>query len=546
MQVSKPGSAGPLSVDRPSRAVPASAPAGTWHWAAVLVLGGLAGLVAALGMTLLLLLFRQILGFATPSEMVGDRLTAFISIKQFFALLDQFGGYSGLKQAGGGGVIVGQLVVGILGGLIYAAAVERDVRGQTGRSRGALWTVIGIVLALWLLSVGLLWPVLATNYFGLPPDTARLTTALGLLVSYSGYGVILVLAYRALRGRTPAGLPSAASASRRLLLVGGSGALLALVTANLVRQLVQRATFSYDGTEYRGDNLQPITPNDRFYTVTKNIVDPDPTTAVWRLEVGGLVDRPHTYGFDELAGLPSTTQETTLMCISNYVGGGLMSNAVWKGLALRDLLAAAGPHPNGTQVLFYGADGYTVSYPLEKAMEPTTFVAFEMNGEPLPAHHGFPARVLTPGLFGLNSVKWVTRIELIDHEVKGFYAQQGWGPSFVIPTRSNFIMGNFQTAFTRDVPISVRGIAFGGNRGVARVDVSADGGQTWQEARIDYPGTPVTWAFWTFDFLPSGPGEYHLVARATDGQGGVQTNDYRDTQPEGANGFHSLTVGVTA
>jgi len=107
--------------------------------------------------------------------------------------------------------------------------------------------------------------------------------------------------------------------------VGGGGALLALATATLVRQFVQRATFSYDGTEYRGDDLQPITPNDRFYTVTKNIVDPDPTKAVWRLEVGGLVDRPRTYGFDELAALPSTTQETTLMCISNYVGGGLMS-----------------------------------------------------------------------------------------------------------------------------------------------------------------------------------------------------------------------------
>ncbi len=542
MQVSQPRPAAPLSVDRHGRA----APAGTWHWAAVLALGGLAGLGAALGMTLLLLLCRQVLGFATPSEMVGDRLTAFISIKQFFALLDQFGGYSGLKQAGGGGVIAGQLVVGIVGGLIYAAAVERDLRGRTGHARGGRLTVIGIVVALWLLSVGLLWPVLATNYFGLPPDTARVTTALGLLVSYSSYGVILVLAYRALRGRAPAALPSPASASRRLLLVGGGGALLALATATLLRQFVQRATFSYDGTEYRGDNLQPITPNDRFYTVTKNIVDPDPTKAVWRLEVGGLVDRPHTYGFDELAALPSRTQETTLMCISNYVGGGLMSNAAWTGLPLRDLLAAAGPRSDGTRVVFYGADGYTVSYPLDKALESTTFVAYEMNGEPLPPHHGFPARVLTPGLFGLNSVKWVTRIELVDHEVKGFYAQQGWGPNFVIPTRSNFIVGNFQTAFTRDVPIAVRGIAFGGNRGVARVDVSADGGQTWREARIDYPGTPLTWAFWTFDFLPSGPGEYHLVARATDGQGGVQTNDYRDTQPEGANGFHSLTVGVTA
>lgn len=538
MQVSHPSSAGTANVSTGAGRDEKIHSGGRAGWVDV-VAGACAGLVGAPAMTCLLLALRATLGVATPSEMVGDRLTAFISIKQFFSLLDQFGGYSGLKQAGGGGVIAGQLVVGVLAGVLFAVLVEL-------RRMRALLVAGAIVGVLWLLSVGLLWPNLATNYGGLPPNLARATTALGLLVCYAAYGVVLAGGFRLLRGRvvgtTSAGV---ASAGRRALLMGGAGAVLAVATGALLRQLVQRATFSYDGTEYRGADLQPVTPNDRFYTVTKNIVDPDPSTSVWRLEVGGLVDRPRTYDFEALAALPSTTQETTLMCISNYVGGGLMSNAQWKGLPLRDLLTAAGPQPAGTHVIFYGADGYTVSYPIEKAMEPTTFVAYEMNGEPLPPHHGYPVRVLSPGLFGLNSVKWVTRIERVDQHVKGFYEQQGWGPSFVIPNRSTFFVGDFQAPLMPDGSMPIRGNAFAGNRGVASVDVSPDGGQTWLPARIDYPGTDLTWAFWTFDWQPTRPGEYTLVARTTDRHGGVQTSDYRDTAPEGATGFPGLHVSVT-
>jgi DMSO/TMAO reductase YedYZ molybdopterin-dependent catalytic subunit len=325
--------------------------------------------------------------------------------------------------------------------------------------------------------------------------------------------------------------------------VGGA---LGLVSGALVRELVQRATFGYDGTEYRGPDVQPITPNDRFYSVTKNIVDPSPTTAAWRLEIAGLVDRPRAYSFAELTSLPSTSQETTLMCISNYLGGGLMSNARWTGLPLRDLLMTAGPKPSATEVMLHGADGYTDSYPLDKALEPGTFVAYAMNDQPLPARHGYPVRIITPGLFGEKSIKWVTRVELVDHHEKGFYEQQGWGPSFVVPIRSTFFVGDFSTPLVAGRPISIRGNAFAGNHGVAAVDVSADGGKVWQPARLDYPGTDLTWAFWSFDWQPPAPGEYLLVARATDRQGGVQTNEYRDTQPQGATGFPSLRVTVTA
>ena len=493
--------------------------------------GAVVGLLAALVMTALMLVLRLVFGLPTPSEMVGDRLTAFITIQQFFALLAQFGGYEGLKQAGGGGVILGQLVVGVLGGVAFALYV---------RNRREHWVfAAAFVAGLWLVTVVALWPNLSTNYRGLPPDSARIATLLSLALTYGVYGLVLVAVWSWTR------IVHDTSTDRRALILGGAGALLAIATGGLLKQLADLATFAYDGLEYRGPDLQPITPNDRFYCVTKNIVDPNPTTAVWRLEIAGLVDQPRTYTFAEIRALPSTTQETTLMCISNYVGGGLMSNAVWKGLPLRDLLMPAGPRSGVVKVLLHAADGYTDTYPLEKALEPTTFVAYEMNGEPLPVHHGYPVRILTPGLFGEKSVKWVTRIELVDHDVKGFYEQQGWGPNFVIPIRTTFFAGDFSTPFTPGASIPILGNAFAGNRGISSVDVSADGGLTWQPARIDYPGTDITWAFWTFAWQPSGPGDHLLVARATDRQGQLQDSTYRDTAPEGATGYPSLHVHVT-
>jgi DMSO/TMAO reductase YedYZ molybdopterin-dependent catalytic subunit len=498
--------------------------------------GALTGLVAALGMTGLMLVLRTVLGLPTPSELVGDRLTAFISIQQFFALLGQFGGYEGLKQAGGGGVIVGQLAVGVLGGIAYAGYA---------RTRRTGWLFAAVFVAvLWLVTAVLLWPNLSTNYRGLPPDYARISALVSLALSYAVYGLLLVAIWRL--AWMPTNGVERTSPSRRALFLGGVGALLAIATGGLVKQLADLATFAYDGLEYRGADLQPITPNDRFYTVTKNIVDPDPTTAVWRLEIAGLVENPRTYTFDEIRALPSSTQETTLMCISNYVGGGLMSNAVWKGLPLRDLLMPAVPRPGTAKVVLHAADGYTDTYSLDKALEPTTFVAYEMNGGPLPVRHGYPVRILTPGLFGEKSVKWVTRIELVDHDVKGFYEQQGWGPNFVIPIRTTFFAGDFAAPFTAGASIPIRGNAFAGNRGISTVDVSADGGQTWQSARIDYPGTAITWAFWTFDWQPNGPGDYLLVARATDRQGQPQDSTYRDTAPEGATGYPSLRVRIAA
>jgi len=278
--------------------------------------------------------------------------------------------------------------------------------------------------------------------------------------------------------------------------------------------------------------------------VTKNVIDPNVDAGIWRLEIGGLVEEPHSYTFEQLQNLSHIDQESTLMCISNQIGAGLMSNAVWQGVPLRDLLQASRPLPGAVEVFLNGVDGYTDTFAIEKAMEPTTIVAFAMNGEPLPFRHGYPARVVVPGLFGEKNVKWVTRIDVIDHDGKGFYEQQGWGPNFVIPTRSRIDVPEGGRPLPAGVPTTIRGVAFGGNRGISRVEISTGDGVTWRQTQIDYPGTRLSWALWSADWTPAQPGTYRLLVRATDGTGAVQTPDFRDIVPQGATGYHRVAVQV--
>jgi DMSO/TMAO reductase YedYZ molybdopterin-dependent catalytic subunit len=336
---------------------------------------------------------------------------------------------------------------------------------------------------------------------------------------------------------------------RRAFLAGGAGVVLALGSGELFRRLFKGATFSYDGLRagVEGKLVRAITPNDEFYVVTKNVVDPRVSRAAWRFSINGMVDNPRTYGFEEIAALRSVDQETTLSCISNPVGGRLMSNAMWRGVPLRDLLEDAKPQDGVVEVVLRGADGYTDTFAFEKAMDPTTLVAYEMNGEPLPDRHGYPARIIVPGLYGEKNVKWVTGLELVDYDAKGFYETQGWGPNFVQPTRSRFDAPDFTRPFPVGEAVALSGIAYAGDRGVEGVEVSTDGGGSWQEAELAYRGNRLSWSLWGYDWTPEEPGEYALIVRATDGTGELQTSEFRQARSgKGATGLHSVTARVEA
>lgn len=507
-------------------------------------LGLLAGVVAGLVMTTAMLLLAS-LGIATPLAIMGDRLSVFVPADAFLALMGKVGGYNHMKQLGVGSVIAGQILLGAVGGGVYGICAPRF----TAKARRNFSVALFVVLPLIAVSL-VLWPVLGTSYSGYPIRNAIGITLVGLLISFVAFERTLVLGFRGLLVR-PREVAQTAEytppIARRTLILGGLGLLVAGGGAAVLRRLYRAATFSYDGTQYKGEGVQAITPNEQFYCVTKNVIDPRVQESAWRLEVTGLVEKPQRYKIDRLKTLPAVTQETTLMCISNGLDAGLISNAVWKGVPLKTLLNSATPSPAAAKVRLHGVDNYTDTIPLAKALDPATLVAYEMNGERLADRHGFPARVIVPGYFGEKHVKWLTRIELASADAEGFYEKQGWGPDFTVPIRSRIdVPYNEQwiEAAAAANGVRMKGIAFGGDRGVSRVEVSLDDGKNWTDATIDYPGTRLTWALWSYHWQPPGVGDYALVVRATDADGRLQIFDPNRPFKSGTTGFHKVIAHI--
>jgi DMSO/TMAO reductase YedYZ molybdopterin-dependent catalytic subunit len=506
--------------------------------------GLIAGFVAAIAMTVVMLILACF-GVATPLVIIGDRLSVFIPPGLFLSLMGKVGGYNHLKQLGVGSTIAGQLVVGAIGGAIFGFLMRRNPAQPATR-----WTMsIFVMLPIIAIAV-LLWPVLGTSYVGLPIAAARVITLVGFALCVFVFERTLVLGFQFLTGPKISGdnREFSPAIGRRAFVLSAIGIAVAGGGVALARKLYRAATFSYDGTQYKGRVVQSITPNDSFYCVTKNVIDPQINVDLWHLEVNGLVKNPATWRFRDLKEFPMIEQETTLMCISNGLDAGLISNAVWRGFPLRKLLDHAGPLSDAARVRLHGVDNYTDTIPLEKAMEPTTLLACEMNGAPLPDRHGYPLRVIVPGYFGEKHVKWLTRIELADKNAEGFYETQGWGPDFITPTRSRIDVPDPESWFSLSQlsgAIEVKGIAYGGNRGVSRVEMSFDDGKTWRDAEIYYTGGDIAWSLWKTDWMPEQPGNYTLVARATDGKGAVQKWEPDRSPFSGVTGFHKIVVHVT-
>src|SRR5437870_2904848 len=505
--------------------------------------GLVAGLLGGIVMTTVMLLLAA-LGVATPLVIIGDRLSVFIPPGPFLSLMGKVGGYNHLKQIGVGSTIAGQLVVSAIGGVIFGLFARRNPARVS-----AMWTISIFVLLPIVAGAIALWPVMGTSYIGLPIDVARLVTLIGFALCVFLFERTLVLGLRFPRtresGREDYGFTH--GMRRRAFVLSAIGVVAAGGGVALVRKLYRAATFSYDGTQYKGRIVEPITPNELFYCVTKNVVDPRVNVNLWHLEVNGLVQNRATWRFRDLLGFEATEQETTLMCISNGLDAGLISNAMWKGVPLRDLLDQAAPLSNAARVRLRGVDNYIDTIPLEKAMESTTLLAYEMNGVQLPHRHGYPLRLIVPGYFGEKHVKWLTRIELTDASAKGFYETQGWGPDFVAPTRSRIDLPDHESRFSvseLQQPIEVKGIAYGSDRGVSRIELSFDDGKSWRDAEIYYAGGDLAWSLWKTEWMPDAVGDYLLVVRATDGEGDVQEWEEDRSPFSGVTGFHKITVHV--
>ncbi|HEX2186068.1 MAG TPA: molybdopterin-dependent oxidoreductase, partial [Chloroflexota bacterium] len=302
----------------------------------------------------------------------------------------------------------------------------------------------------------------------------------------------------------------------------------------------------------RGELAQPITSNDDFYIVTKNAAgDPVLHAEEWRLRVDGQVQRPIELDYASLRKLPAVEITKTLECISNFVckcemapfGCDLISTARWKGVRLSDVLGLAGGlKPGVVSLAAIAADEFTTALPLEAALDPETLLVYEMNGQVLPREHGYPVRVLVPGHYGMKNAKWVVGLRPMGREFVDWYGQRQWSKQAVVKTMTRI-----------DVPgpgaelppgqHRIAGIAYAGDRGVAKVEFSADGGRTWRVAELlEPPAGRDTWVRWQGQFTLAPGAETTLVARATDGTGALQIEEFSLPQPDGGSGWHTADV----
>ena len=293
-----------------------------------------------------------------------------------------------------------------------------------------------------------------------------------------------------------------------------------------------------------------VTSNDDFYRIDTALTVPQLSREEWQLRIHGMVDREITYRFADLERFETVEKVVTLTCVSNPVGGDLISNATWIGYRVRDLLAEAGIHPDADMVLSKSSDGFTAGTPVEALTDDRdALLAVGMNGEPLPTEHGYPARLVVPGLYGyVSATKWVVDLELTRFDrAEAYWTRLGWSPRGPIKTESRIDVPRSGEAVQRG-PVTFGGVAWAQNRGVKAVEVRIDGpGKqgSWQPAQLGDGYSNDTWRLWSFPWQADESGEHTITVRATDNTGAVQTEQWADPVPDGASGWHSVSFTVS-
>jgi DMSO/TMAO reductase YedYZ molybdopterin-dependent catalytic subunit len=288
-----------------------------------------------------------------------------------------------------------------------------------------------------------------------------------------------------------------------------------------------------------------ITPNADFYRIDTALSVPQLARADFRLRIHGMVDREVTYTFDDLAKFEPITKVVTLTCVSNPVGGNLISNATWTGYRVADLLRASGIHADADMVLSTSIDGFTAGTPVEALTDARgSMLAIGMNGVPLPVEHGYPARLVVPGLYGyVSATKWVVDLELTRFDrVQAYWSKLGWSERGPIKTESRIDVPRDGQKVAKG-PVTFGGVAWAQNRGVKGVEVRIDDGP-WQPAQLGSAYSNDTWRLWSFPWTATQGGFHTVTARATDNTGAVQTEDQAQPAPDGATGWPSVSFEV--
>ncbi|HXP55652.1 MAG TPA: molybdopterin-dependent oxidoreductase, partial [Streptosporangiaceae bacterium] len=285
------------------------------------------------------------------------------------------------------------------------------------------------------------------------------------------------------------------------------------------------------------------TPNADFYRVDTAVVVPNVTTAEWKLRVHGMVDKPVTIDFEDLLSRPQLQRDITIVCVSESVGGGYIGCARWQGARLADLLREAGVHPGATQIVMRDVQGMALGVSTEAVMDGRdALLVTKMNGQPLPAKHGYPVRVVIPGLYGyVSACKWVVDMELTTYAAyDAYWSKRGWSAQATVKTESRIDTPKVGKPLQAG-QVVIAGVAWAMRKGIAKVEVGVDG--VWSEATLATQDTVDTWRQWYFRW-DAEPGPHTLQVRATDQTGYTQTATTHEPPPNGATGYHTVKVTV--
>src|SRR5438093_2439482 len=440
-------------------------------------------------------------------------------------------------------------------GLIALFLIDGAATGLVAASRRRTVAVVGVGLLPWVAAF-----VFARIFS--PQRIEPVTSLIDAAVGPAGFLAALALILPSALDRPADNEPASPGRRRALLGTAAVAAGIAIVSLPLsriaavgsgglgdvamaARRLRTRADIP--APDPAVDALPGITPritaNENHYTVDTTLVKPRVLLDEWRLDIKGLVQSPFSLTYDQLLDLEAVEQIHTLECISNYVGGDLISTALSTGVPLRDLLNRAQVQAGAYDVVFTSVDGYTDSIPIAKAMEDRTLVAYLMNGKTVPQDHGYPARMLVPNIYGMKNVKWMRSIEVVNYDFIGYWMQQGWSDSAVVNTNTRIDLPGRNARWDGGV-LTIAGIAYAGARGISKVEVSTDGGSSWSAASLEPMAGDLSWRRWSFGWTPPKTGSHRLVARSTDGAGNTETPIRRPPFPNGSTGYHEVDVNV--
>ncbi len=434
------------------------------------------------------------------------------------------------------------VVLTVIAALIGVVAVRRPAIGYLGL---AAFAAVGVVAA-------------ATR------PTARPIDVLPSIAGGLAGAAMLWTFLRAMDPRAasdpamPAGIDR-----RRFFLIGAAGAIAAVAAGGVGRAFARR--FEADasraavhlpspaagptgppaGADLDVRGLSPfITPNDDFYRVDTALLVPAVKAEDWQLRIHGMVDRELVLSFDDLMGRSLIERDVTLTCVSNSVGGEYVGNARWLGAPLANLLEEAGVHAAADQLVSHSVDGFTAGTPTAIVMDGRdAMLAIAMNGAPLPLEHGFPVRMVVPGLYGyVSATKWIVEIELTTFDAfDAYWVKRGWAQQAPIKTESR-IDTPHSNARVAAGAVPVAGVAWAQHRGIEAVELRVDGG-LWMPAELSVEDTADTWRQWLVRWDAT-PGEHLLEVRATDRTGVAQPAEREPPFPDGATGYHAITVRV--